>query len=82
QRRITLGDVLRVVNQMENDEDSTVSQAELGAQIISPIWDEMQGDILKHYDTITMEDLCRNAEGKGIKRAGEESVSFRISNKY
>ncbi len=77
-RRITLGDVLRVVNQMENDEDSTVSRAALGEKIISPIWDEMQDDILKHYDAITMEDLCRDAEAKGIKRADEESVSFTI----
>jgi len=77
-RRITLGDVLRVVNQMENDEDSTVSRAELGEQIINPIWDAMQDDILKQYDAITMEDLCRDAEAKGIKRADEESVSFTI----
>ena len=77
-RRITLGDVLRVVNQMENDEDSTVSRADLGERIINPIWEEMQEDILKRYDAITMEDLCRDAESKGIKRAGEESVSFTI----
>jgi len=77
-RRITLGDVLRVVNQMENDEDSTISRAALGEQIINPIWEEMQEDILKHYDAITMEDLCRDAESKGIKRAGEEKVSFTI----
>lgn len=77
-RRITLGDVLRVVNQMENDEDTTVSSAELGSKIISPIWDEMQEEILKKYDAITMEDLCRDAETKGIARASEESVSFTI----
>ncbi len=77
-RRITLGDVLRVVNQMENEEDSTISRAALGEQIINPIWEEMQEDILKHYDAITMEDLCRDAESKGIKRAGEEKVSFTI----
>ena len=63
---------------MENDEDSTVSRAQLGEKIISPIWDEMQDDILKRYDAITMEDLCRDAEAKGIKRADEESVSFTI----
>ena len=77
-RRITLGDVLRVVNQMEVDEDSTASRAPLGEQIINPLWEEMQNDILKYYDAITMEDLCRDAEAKGIKRAGEESVSFTI----
>lgn len=77
-RRITLGDVLRVVNQMENEEDTTVSSAELGSKIINPIWDDMQEDILKKYDAITMEDLCRDAEAKGIARANEESVSFTI----
>ena len=77
-RRITLGDVLRVVNQMEADEDATASHAPLGEQIIAPIWDEMQEDILKYYDAITMEDLCTNAQNKGVPRAGEESVSFTI----
>ncbi len=77
-RRITLGDVLRVVNRMEADEDSTVSRAPLGEQIIAPIWDEMQENILKHYDGITMEDLCREAEEKGIPRADKEKVDFTI----
>ncbi len=77
-RRITLGDVLRVVNQMEADDDATVSRAPLGELMIAPIWQEMQQDILDHYDKITMEDLCREAEKKGVPRAGEESVSFSI----
>ncbi len=77
-RRITLGDVLRVVNQMESEEDTTVSCAILGAEIINPIWEEMQDDILKHYDAITMEDLCQNAQNKGIPRANEEEISFTI----
>lgn len=77
-RRITLGDVLRVVNQMEDGEDSTISQAALGEQIIAPIWEEMQADILKKFDKITMEDLCRDAQKKGVPRAGEESVNFAI----
>lgn len=77
-RRITLGDVLRVVNEMEIDEDSTASRAPLGEQIIAPIWNDMQDDILKHYDAITMEDLCADAERKSVPRAGEESVSFTI----
>ena len=56
-RRITLGDVLRVVNEMEAAEDTTASHAALGEQIIAPIWDQMQDQILEHYDAITMEDL-------------------------
>ncbi len=77
-RRITLGDVLRVVNQMEDGDDATVSKAPLGEKIIAPIWEEMQADILKKFDRITMEDLCREAEEKGVPRAGEESVNFAI----
>lgn len=77
-RRITLGDVLRVVNQMEDAEDSTASRAALGEQIIAPIWNDMQDEILRRYDAITMEDLCKNAEAKGVARAGEEEVSFTI----
>lgn len=77
-RKITLGDILRVVNKMDDGEDLTASRAPLGEKIIAPIWDEMQDDILKQYDAITLEDLCQSAEDRGVPRAGEEEVSFTI----
>ena len=77
-RKITLGDVLRVVNEMDGDEDVSASKADLADKVINPIWTEMQEEILAKFDKVTMEDLCREAEAKGVKRAGEDTVSFTI----
>lgn len=77
-RKITLGDVLRVINDMDGEEDVGASQAELGDKVICPIWNDVQADILKKFDQITMEDLCRDAETKGVARAGEDAVNFTI----
>jgi len=77
-RRITLGDVIRVVNAIETEDDQTVSCSPLGEGIIAPIWAEVQQDILARYDQITMEDLCRRAHDNKIPRAGEDTVNFTI----
>ncbi len=77
-RKISLGDVLRVVNDMDSDEDDSASKAELAQKVVNPIWVQVQEDILAKFDEMTMEDLCREAETKGVKRAGEDAVSFTI----
>jgi len=77
-RRVTLGDVLRVVSQIDTDEDDTVSKALLGEKIILPIWNDVQEEIMQRMDQITMEDLCRKAQADGIPRAGDEPVDFTI----
>lgn len=77
-RRVTLGDVLRVVSHLDDEDDDTVSKADLGERIILPIWNEVQEEILARMDKITMEDLCRQAQAEGIRRAGDDPVDFTI----
>jgi len=68
-QRVTLGDVVRVVSTLEADEDTTASTAELGEKIVAPLWEGVQAEILARLDTVTIEDLCREAEARGIPRA-------------
>lgn len=77
-RRVTLGDVVRVVITMETDEDTLPSAAELGEKIVAPVWEGISGAILAHLDAITMDDLCREAEAKGIVRAEPSRIDFSI----
>jgi Rrf2 family transcriptional regulator, iron-sulfur cluster assembly transcription factor len=77
-RKVTLGDVVRVVNAMEADEDTLPSGAELGEKIVAPIWEGISGAILARLDAITMDDLCREAEAKGIARAEPARIDFSI----
>src|SRR6056297_492658 len=65
-RKITVGDVVRVVDQLDDEADTDpVSQADLGEQVIAPLWAETRDAMLSRLDAITMEDLCRQARSLG-----------------
>jgi Rrf2 family protein len=77
-RRVSLGEIVRVVSSMEAEEDETASSAELGEKVIQPIWHEVQDGLLARLDAISMEDLCIEAERRGIRRAGDFGHDFTI----
>lgn len=77
-RRVTLGEIVRLVSEMEADQEEPVSAAELGEKVIAPIWAELQDQLLKQLDALTMEDLCRRAEAVGVRRADEAGTDFTI----
>jgi len=45
-RRMTLGDVLRVIEDLENEDDKMDSNSELGEKVIQPIWAEFHEEML------------------------------------
>lgn len=77
-RRITLGDVLRVIEDLENEDDKMDSISELGEKVIQPIWAEFHSDMLQKLDRITLEDLCQKAEAAGVGRAKNAGLDFVI----
>ncbi len=77
-RRLTLGDVLRVIEDLENEDDKMDSTSELGEKVIQPIWAEFHNELLARLDKITLEDLCQRAEEAGVRRPGEAGVDFVI----
>lgn len=77
-RRITLGDVLRVIEDLENEDDKMDSISELGEKVIQPIWAEFHSDMLQKLDKITLEDLCQQAEVNGVGRADNAGLDFVI----
>ncbi len=77
-RRVTVGDVVRVVSALDAEDGEQPSKGQLGAAVIMPMWDDMQEDLLTRLDKITMEDLCRKATQKKVRRAGEEVPDFTI----
>ncbi|MCF6273582.1 MAG: Rrf2 family transcriptional regulator [Rhodobacteraceae bacterium] len=77
-RRLTLGDVLRVIEGMENEDEKVESTSELGEKVIQPIWAEFHHDILARLDQITLEDLCVQAQKDGVERAGGDGSDFVI----
>ncbi len=70
-RRITVGEIVRVVRSLETGEDPIEGDggAELGHKVVRPLWIELQDNLMRHLDEITIEDLCLRAYRAGI--AGE-----------
>ncbi len=78
-RRISVGDIVRVVGEADEEEKNVdVGKSELGKRVVAPLWDQLETDIMKRLDQITMDDLCNDAASEGIATAEQESYDFVI----
>ncbi|MEC9454706.1 MAG: Rrf2 family transcriptional regulator [Pseudomonadota bacterium] len=79
-RRITLGQIARVVRELEKMDQTEAADAasDLADQVLQPIWNEMQEDMMIRLDKVTIEDLCRRATGLGIARVSDIKLDYTI----
>ena len=79
-RRITVGEIIRVVRTMESTVDLMTEEngSELATKVIRPIWVELQSEIMGRLDTMTIEDLCSRANERGVVSEGRENLDFTI----
>ncbi len=79
-RRITVGDIVRVVREMETDNDPLQDGggSELGRKVVHPMWAGLQDDIMSRLDVITIDDLCTQANDSGIVSEGSKKLDFSI----
>ncbi|HSR56142.1 MAG TPA: Rrf2 family transcriptional regulator [Alphaproteobacteria bacterium] len=78
-RRITLGDITRVVSALENnDEGRTGTRSDLGLKIVAPLWEDLENQLLGRLDEVTIEDLCLKAKEAGIESKAAERLDFVI----
>ena len=76
-RRISVGDVVRVAESIEDDEEEKIRpRSELGLRIVAPLIQTMQDDVMARLDGVTIEDLCQRARVHGVN--AEESADFAI----
>jgi Rrf2 family transcriptional regulator, iron-sulfur cluster assembly transcription factor len=75
-RRITVGEIVRVVRSLESSEDpiETDGGAELGHKVVRPLWLELQEELMQRLDNVTIEDLCTRAHQAGV--SGEYAARF------
>ena len=68
-RRVTLGQITRIVAAMEDTADPVESStgSQLGREVLRPIWQELQDDALARLDQISIEDLCGRARDSGVE---------------
>ncbi len=79
-RRITLGELVRIVRAMETAPDPIEDPAGsiLGRDVVRPIWMKMQDDCMVHLDTVTIEDLCLQAHKAGIQSETQQAIDYTI----
>lgn len=78
-RRITVGEVARVVYALEDGGDTDYpGDSDIGKLVIGPLWRNLQEETMARLDSVTLEDLCRRAREHGIERAGTARPDFTI----
>jgi Rrf2 family transcriptional regulator, iron-sulfur cluster assembly transcription factor len=75
-RRITVGEIVRVVRSLESGEDPIEGEggSELGHRVVRPLWLELQDEVMQRLDNVTIEELCTRAHKSGV--AGEYAARF------
>ena len=78
-RRITAGEIVRIVAELEiADEPPLNGTSPIGEQIVRPVVTEVHNELMRRLDAITVEDLCRRAEEKGLAEPIGERADFAI----
>jgi Rrf2 family protein len=78
-RRISIGDVVRVAESIEDAEDDKARpRSELGLRIVAPFIQILQNDIMTRLDSVSIEDLCQRARAHGVDAENEVSADFTI----
>ena len=69
-RRISVGDIVRVAEAIEDAENEPARpMSDLGQRIVSPLVQSLQQELMQRLDGITIEDLCRQARAEGAVSA-------------
>src|SRR6201996_3037706 len=68
QRRITLGEVVRVVRKLEaeTEPNDTSVGSPLAHEVVRPLWEALREEMMTQLDTITIDELCQRARAKGL----------------
>jgi len=79
-RRVSVGEIVRIVRAMEQADDPLSSDdgSELAEQVIRPLWSKMQEEMMCRLDDVTVDDLCNDANKKGVVSEGRQNLDFAI----
>ena len=79
-RRITIGDIVRVVSEMEpnNQLIEDTPGSELGHKVVRPLWLDLRNEMMARLDKMSVDDLCSHADQAGIISEGRQNLDFTI----
>jgi len=79
-RRVSVGDVVRVVGGVEDAAEETpeIAGSPLGQNVVQPLWLDLQGEFLERLDGISVEELCDRAHRAGVDSAAAARLDYTI----
>lgn len=79
-RRITVAEIVRVVRALEQATDPIEEEvgAELGRQVVRPLWAELQDEVMVRLEQTSIEDLCVRAHQAGVASEAASKLDFTI----
>lgn len=77
-RRISVGDVVRVAESIEDEEDRNSPRSELGRRIVAPFVQTLQDELMVRLDSVSIEELCQKARRAGVDPETEPGADFTI----
>ena len=78
-RRISVGDVVRVAESIEDGEEEKVRpRSDLGLRIVAPLIQTLQDEVMARLDAVSIEDLCQRARAQGVDAGERRSADFTI----
>lgn len=77
-RRITVGEIVRLVSKLETNQEDDGPASELGIKVVRPAIDVAMNKMLRELDEITIEDLCRRAQEHDVAGRDTEKFDFTI----
>jgi Rrf2 family protein len=79
-RRISVGEIVRVIRGMENAGDPLEEPAGsvLGHQVVRPLWLELQEECMTRLEETSIEDLCLRARKAGLPSESGDRIDFSI----
>ena len=78
-RRITVGDIARIVHQAEDNGKVTDNRnSELASKVVLPMWKDVEKSIMKELDSITLDDLCKQGQAQGVVKMVNNKAQFDI----
>jgi Rrf2 family protein len=77
-RRISVGDVVRVAESIEDDEDKNCPRSDLGQRIVAPFVHRLQEELMVRLDSVSVEDLCQQARSEGVDAPSLAGADFTI----
>ncbi len=78
-RRISVGDVVRVAESIEDaEEEKAEARSDLGQRIVAPFVQTLQEELMTRLDSVSIEDLCQQARATGVEADDRPRADFAI----